>query len=108
MSMADVTGQGEDAVRGMDAIEPDAGFPLRDVIQPSDLVTGRDDAPTDAVTESDVVDAGVPPSPVTLTGSFVGGAVNGTDDGISLVGHFHWSASVSGSNEGITLEGLLR
>lgn len=93
---------------GMDAIEPDAGFPLRDVMQPPDMVMGHDAEPTDVVMESDVVDAGVPPPSVTLIGTFVGGAVNGTDDTISLEGHLHWSASVSGSNEGITLEGLLR
>lgn len=90
---------------GMDAIEIDA---LHDASPPSDLVTARVDAPTDALTAPDVIDAGAPLSSMTLTGSFVGGAVSGANEGITLVGHLGWCAVVSGSNEGITLEGVLR
>ncbi len=106
-------GVGEDRLAVADVGNSDV-LAANDVAQ--DVVALPDTAPPkDAPTSDDATmptdrpagDAGGVTMPVIL-GDFVGGAAQDTAGGITLNGQFNWHVVVSGTVDGITLDGVLR
>lgn len=100
---------------GVDATGNDGATPDADASAPADdgTVVAADapdaatpDVPTDQ-TPPDAPPDGPPPT-VELRGDFVAGAVEGAAGAITLRGSFRWQAAISGTAEGITLDGVLR
>lgn len=49
----------------------------------------------------------LPPDGLSVTGTFVGSAAQGSKSGVELRGQLLWHASTRGTKDGVTLEGSL-